>query len=196
MKQRARLVAFLGVMFGLTGAPGAGQNAPSPRPCRAVRAADADLQAQRRVRRGGRRRHRSRRPVRSRSRTGGLPDLRGRQAAGDLRVLHRRHPGRTAGAAVVRRRADRARRQEQRASVRRPHLRDGHRRSPHELRPHGARAVGGAAVHPAEPRRQRSDGGGPYGRSRRTRARSSPATSGCCSRPSIGLWAASSTRRP
>ncbi len=45
MKQRARLVVFLGVMFGLTGAPGAGQNAPSPRPCRAVRAADADLQA-------------------------------------------------------------------------------------------------------------------------------------------------------
>ena len=32
MKQRARLVVFLGVMFGLTGAPGAGQNAPSPGP--------------------------------------------------------------------------------------------------------------------------------------------------------------------
>ena len=30
MKQRARLVVFLGVIFGLTGAPGAGQNAPRP----------------------------------------------------------------------------------------------------------------------------------------------------------------------
>ena len=191
MKQRARLAVFLVVMVGLTGAPGAGQNAPSParRPSApqtptfrlnveyvevdAV-VTDRDGQFVRGLRKEDFEIFEDGKP----------------QAISAFSIV--RYPRRTAGAALVRPGTDRARRQEQRASVRRAHLRHGHRRSPHEFRPHGARALGGAAIHPAEPRSERSDGGGPYGRGRRTRARSSPATGGCCSRPSIGLWVASS----
>ncbi len=53
----------------------------------------------------------------------------------------------------------------------------------------------GAAVHRAQPRRQRSDGGRHDAAAGPTRARSSPATSGCCSRPSTSSSGRSSTRR-
>ena len=64
-----------------------------------------------------------------------------------------------------------------------------------DFEPHAAGAGGGATVHPAAPWRERSDGDRPHRRGRPTRARSSPATSGCCSRPSIARSAASSIRR-
>ena len=67
-------------------------------------------------------------------------------------------PDRACRSPAVRRGADRARREDQRAAVRRPRLRDGHRRSAHALRPHAAGEDRGEAVHRAAAGRQRSDG--------------------------------------
>ena len=183
MTVRIRLAALSRRLLGWRRAR-AGQTTPPPRP---PAPQTPTFTRQRRVRRGGRRRHRSRRPVRPRSHAGATS--RSSRTASrrrsptfslvDIPVERLQRP-------LVRPSADRARRQEQRAAVRRPRLRHGHRRSPHGLRPHAARAGGGAAVHPAASRRQRSDGGRPHRRTRRMRARSSPATSGCCWRPSIG----------
>ena len=72
-----------------------------------------------------------------------------------------------AGAAAVRRGADRTRRALQRAAIRRPRLRRHPRRPAYRCAPHDAGEDGDAAVHRAQPRRQRPDGGRPHRRPHR-----------------------------
>ena len=165
MKQRARLVVFLGVIFGLTGAPGAGQNAPSPGPAAPsapqtptfrlnVEYVEVDAVVT----------DRDGQFVRDLEQEDFEIFEDGKPQA-DLRVLHLRYPRRTAGAAACtpRRRSSPTSRATSVRSTAASTSWSSTISTP-TFRPHGARALGGAAIHPAEPRRERSDGGGPYGR--------------------------------
>ena len=130
-------------------------------------AATADLPRPGRLRRSRRRRHRPAGKSRPRSEKGRFSGVRGREASIDQYVHLRGHSDRAGGSSVVRGLADRAGREDERASVRRPGVRDGGRRPAHAVRTHAARQGGGEAVHRAPPGRQRSDGDRSHRRSDR-----------------------------
>ena len=129
----------------------------------------------------------TRRALRPRPEEGRLPGVRGRQAQTipassfvDIPVERDERP-------LFAAHADRAGREDQRAAVRRPRLRPDARRPARARRARSASAAR-PAVHRAEPRRQRSDGGRFPPAAAPTRARNSPATSGCCSPRSTSSW--------